>query len=608
MIPFPSYLCHMKGILICILTLPLTLLSQNLVPNASFEDTLACPDSEEQLSKTKYWFTPLYFKSTDFLHSCDLSGIVGVPNNNFGFQTAKNGSAYIGFILCSSVFDYREYASVELIGALEKNSYYEISFWLSLSNFSKYAVSAADVGVYFSNDSIHMPQSHYSKPLPYVPQAVAGGKNKMLKDTSNWMQVKFIYKANGNENYINIGNFNYDSATTYRLVNNSAIYNAAYYHLDQVSIVKVTDQYDLAIDTLIKKTSICYSDTSKFELIIQNTADSVLDFTVDTVTFTAEVEVNGAVVQNLEFELADNNSNPVPGKPLAPDSFMSIEIFPIDLSNLGQIHELTVTSFFKRDEDNSNDTASISLKPILDIGDISVFPDEACSGEEVILQTQGYIGKPVWQYSTDGQNWFDLSPGASAVHYPEFNTYYRLEICGFLESDSILVQLNDVEAIDDYTDTVCGIGTYKLQPIVYPDIENLFWYSDSNALETIHEGLSYTSFFRESQILFVQSLKNACFSEELARVKLVVLDCPLIIPNVFTPNGDGINDLFFFQNTENKKLLVKIYNRWGEMVESWQGNYSWDGYGYSDGVYYYVVQECQGGNVKIHKGKVTLLR
>lgn len=65
----------------------------------------------------------------------------------------------------------------------------------------------------------------------------------------------------------------------------------------------------------------------------------------------------------------------------------------------------------------------------------------------------------------------------------------------------------------------------------------------------------------------------------------------ITIPNVFTPNGDGVNDYF---NIRNLLLYdyrpVVIYNRWGNIVyQSNQYNNDWDGKGVSDGVYYGIV-------------------
>ena len=55
----------------------------------------------------------------------------------------------------------------------------------------------------------------------------------------------------------------------------------------------------------------------------------------------------------------------------------------------------------------------------------------------------------------------------------------------------------------------------------------------------------------------------------------------LYIPNAFTPDGDGINDLFFAKGVNISEFNIKIYNRWGEkifesdnMLEAWDGTYN----------------------------------
>ena len=65
----------------------------------------------------------------------------------------------------------------------------------------------------------------------------------------------------------------------------------------------------------------------------------------------------------------------------------------------------------------------------------------------------------------------------------------------------------------------------------------------------------------------------------------------ITIPNVFSPNGDGVNDFFRIRNLElyDFRPLV-IYNRWGTIVyQSDRYNNDWDGKGVPDGVYYGVV-------------------
>jgi gliding motility-associated-like protein len=78
---------------------------------------------------------------------------------------------------------------------------------------------------------------------------------------------------------------------------------------------------------------------------------------------------------------------------------------------------------------------------------------------------------------------------------------------------------------------------------------------------------------------------------------ICVDNCPeYMLPNVFTPNGDGINDLFIpFPYRNVKEVDVKIYDRWGVLLfETKDPNIYWDGRDMqqkklcTDGVYYYT--------------------
>jgi gliding motility-associated-like protein len=73
--------------------------------------------------------------------------------------------------------------------------------------------------------------------------------------------------------------------------------------------------------------------------------------------------------------------------------------------------------------------------------------------------------------------------------------------------------------------------------------------------------------------------------------KIYAIDIPmetgLLVPNIFTPNNDGYNDVFYIRNLPPGSALV-ITNRWGKEVFSskdYQNN--WDADGTSDGIYYF---------------------
>ncbi|MFN0033503.1 MAG: gliding motility-associated C-terminal domain-containing protein [Saprospiraceae bacterium] len=88
----------------------------------------------------------------------------------------------------------------------------------------------------------------------------------------------------------------------------------------------------------------------------------------------------------------------------------------------------------------------------------------------------------------------------------------------------------------------------------------------------------------------------------------------LHIPNAFTPNGDGSNDVFRVVAHEGAELVtgLEIYDRWGEKVYENQGDAFWDGMiggkpAPSD-VYVYIVKVTCGELVERRWGDVTLLR
>ena len=83
----------------------------------------------------------------------------------------------------------------------------------------------------------------------------------------------------------------------------------------------------------------------------------------------------------------------------------------------------------------------------------------------------------------------------------------------------------------------------------------------------------------------------------------------IVIPNVFSPNGDDINDLF--KPTGNfTKLNVKVYNRYGEMLyTSHQLNEGWNGRTTAgsvcpEGTYFYIIET----ELETFTGSLTLLR
>ena len=97
--------------------------------------------------------------------------------------------------------------------------------------------------------------------------------------------------------------------------------------------------------------------------------------------------------------------------------------------------------------------------------------------------------------------------------------------------------------------------------------------------------------------------------------------CEVFIPNAFSPNSDGINDLFYIQSSKDIREIryFRIFDRWGEQVfgaENFPPNhpgYGWNGFFKGErmnaGVFVYVAEvECLDGHIELVAGDVALLR
>lgn len=86
-----------------------------------------------------------------------------------------------------------------------------------------------------------------------------------------------------------------------------------------------------------------------------------------------------------------------------------------------------------------------------------------------------------------------------------------------------------------------------------------------------------------------------CIDTAVAYIKVDLISY-FAVPNVFTPNGDGVNDVFTFDALNMGEIHVLIYDRWGlKMFESTAtGNVKWDGKNkggatVTDGTYFYII-------------------
>ncbi len=224
---------------------------ENLVPNGSFEEYLTCPSFSTPyhfVNRAKHWFMPT-LGSSDYFNSCstdltpDGNLAFSVPQNYAGFQEARTGSAYAGYYsnVSANESNYAyEYISVKLNKPLTKGAIYELSYFVSLADYTydltyplQYQNHSA---AYFSMDSLTI-NSNFR--IQQKPQIVSN-KDVFLNDSLGWQKVTGYFIADGGERFITIGCFAKFSELQFNYINEgtTGLNVLAYYFVDDVSLIE----------------------------------------------------------------------------------------------------------------------------------------------------------------------------------------------------------------------------------------------------------------------------------------------------------------------------------------------------------------------------------
>ena len=176
---------------------------------------------------------------------------------------------------------------------------------------------------------------------------------------------------------------------------------------------------------------------------------------------------------------------------------------------------------------------------------------------------------------------------------------------------------------------VVNFINYADQDMVTGGNGSFYWDFDDGTIDSVNfaEPHTFTSWGDYNVTLHVQS--NSGCSSEITHT--IVIESDLIFPNVITPNGDGINDVWAIENLNtninaedpdgyrNNRLMV--YDRWGKKVYDaknydtyakdgtvYPGEKIFDGNGLSDGVYYYSFHYKGKAKTITFNGSITIVR
>ncbi|WP_405574368.1 OmpA family protein [Winogradskyella sp. Asnod2-B02-A] len=254
-------------VIISFLILTNILIGQNLVLNPSFEDFYDCPRAMSLFHRNvKNWTNP-NSGTTDYFNSC--SEKMGFENFN-GYQKARTGKGYAG-IYTYFKKNYREYVQGGLKSTLKRGRKYQVKFYVSLAENSRYALK--ELGIMMTSKKANFKANtninakHISKHHPTLKFRPIFNKDFYDND-KEWIEVSFTYTADGFENYFTIGNFNTNSDTDKSKARTTKYESFSYYYIDDISIESLEKEDIKKIDETIEEPIIKVNEVYTFKNVL----------------------------------------------------------------------------------------------------------------------------------------------------------------------------------------------------------------------------------------------------------------------------------------------------------------------------------------------------
>jgi gliding motility-associated-like protein len=251
-------------------------------------------------------------------------------------------------------------------------------------------------------------------------------------------------------------------------------------------------------------------------------------------------------------------------------------------------------------------------------------PDIACVNS--FIQLQGSLIVPdtsiTWSWTlgngqvASGQNSYT---SYSTVGTPQV----KLQAANFLgcKSDTTkTINVVPLPGINIVQDPTIVAGTGIVIPTTYSQNVVSWTWTPATGLSCLDCANPYSKpqFTTKYKVSVVDS--NGCASSKEITVTVVCNDKNYFIPNTFSPNGDGMNDVFYPRgNGINRIQSMRIFNRWGQMVfekknfianeaaSGWDGKVN--GKPADQDVYVYIIEfVCDNASIIPIKGNVALIR
>ncbi|WEK36358.1 MAG: gliding motility-associated C-terminal domain-containing protein [Candidatus Pseudobacter hemicellulosilyticus] len=385
--------------------------------------------------------------------------------------------------------------------------------------------------------------------------------------------------------------------------------------------------------------------TTRYAVVVQNGSTCALDtstvalVTVDPKSLAGPVSpdfssfCSGQTVSSLlSLQPVGNVSN----WQSSPNNLTWNHIVPAQTGNSYPVLGVTSTTYYRAIVKSGvcePDTSEVATVQYVNVPfpEASFSPPSAniCYGDSLQLYSTittgtAYTWKPVSTLANPGDGSIPSLPFSLQVTAkPTLSTNYVLTIenagCPNLLHDTFRIQVAAPITVSAGNDTVAVIGQpLQLNATVNVSSANRFTWTPATGLNfnNISNPVA-TLRAADGSILYTVKAEdvNGCYGLDHIKVLLYKTAADIFMPNAFSPNGDGKNDVIRPVCVGISELkYFRVYNRWGQLIfNTTQINKGWDGtqggVQQSPGTFVYMVQAVDyTGKTITKKGTVVLVR
>ncbi|MEP6615472.1 MAG: PKD domain-containing protein [Ginsengibacter sp.] len=207
---------------------------------------------------------------------------------------------------------------------------------------------------------------------------------------------------------------------------------------------------------------------------------------------------------------------------------------------------------------------------------------------------------------------------------PAATTTYRVvgtdDIGCFSDTGFVAVKVYPIPTVNAGEDKTINIGqTVDLIPVISDDVTGVNWSPTSGVFRNNYPGIAAKPSQSTEYTVEVVN-EGGCRARDLVSVYVLCNNANVFIPNTFSPNGDGTNDIFYARGGGLFMIRnMRIFNRWGDIVfergnmypndasVGWDGTFK--GQKLTPDVFVYTIDiVCDNNTILTYKGNIALIK